>query len=230
MDDLKDLHYGQFYSFKDNDGRIYGFDMASIYNLIYKNTDTINISKIGGINPYNRNKIPTFVMIDLKMIIRTSKILKINISLDFDTDIGNVSNAKTVEMRALTLFQNIDALGNYSSPEWFLTLNRNQLIKFLRELSDIWNYRAQLSNEIKQNICPPNGDPFRNINVSHIINENDVLNIKKIILDVLEKFVNNGVDRDSKTLGAYYVLGALTLVNESAASSLPWLFQSVSYF
>jgi hypothetical protein len=230
MDDLKDLHYGQFYSFKDNDGRIYGFDIASIYNLIYKNTDTINISKIGGINPYNRNKIPTFVMIDLKMIIRTSKILKLKINLDFDTDIGNVSNAKTVEMRALTLFQSIDALGNYSSPEWFLTLNRNQLIKFVRELSDIWNYRAQLSNETKQNICPPIGDPFRNINLSYIMNEHDLVNIKKIVLDVLEKFVNNGVDRDSKTLGAYYVLGALTLVNESAASSLPWLFQSVSYF
>ena len=231
MDDLKDLHYGQFYSFKDNDGRIYGFDIASIYNLIYnKNTDTINISKIGGINPYNRNKIPTFVMIDLKMIIRTSKILKLKINLDFDTDIGNVSNAKTVEMRALTLFQSIDALGNYSSPEWFLTLNRTQLVKFVRELSDIWNYRAQLSIETKQNICPPIGDPFRNINLSYIMNEPDLVNIKKTILDVLEKFVNNGVDRDSKTLGAYYVLGALTLVNESAASSLPWLFQSVSYF
>jgi len=230
MDDLKDIEYGQFYSFKDNDGRVYGFDIASIYNLIYKNTDSINISKIGGINPYNRNKIPSFVMIDLKMIVRTSKILKININLDFDTNLGNVSNTKTVEMRTLTLFQNIDSLGNYSSPEWFLTLNRNQLIKFLRELSDIWNYRAQLSNEIKQKICPPTGDPFRNINLSYIMNENDLLNIKKIILDILEKFVNNGVDRDSKTLGAYYVLGALTLVNDSAATSLPWLFQSVSYF
>jgi hypothetical protein len=230
MDDLKDLQYGQFYSFKDNDGRVYGFDIASIYNLIYKNTDTININKVGGINPYNRNKIPSFVMIDLKMIVRTSKILKIKINLDFDTGIGNVSNTKTVEMRTLTLFQNIDSLGNYSSPEWFLTLNRNQLIKFMRELSDIWNYRAQLSNEIKQKICPPNGDPFRNINLSYIVNEDDVLNIKKKVLDVLEKFVNNGVDRDSKTLGAYYVLGALTLVNDSAAASLPWLFQSLSYF
>ena len=230
MDDLKDLQYGQFYSFKDNDGRIYGFDIASIYNLIYKNTDTININKVGGINPYNRNKIPSFVMIDLKMIVRTSKILKIKINLDFDTGIGNVSNTKTVEMRTLTLFQNIDSLGNYSSPEWFLTLNRNQLIKFMRELSDIWNYRAQLSNEIKQKICPPNGDPFSNINLSYIVNENDLLNIKKKVLDVLEKFVTNGVDRDSKTLGAYYVLGALTLVNDSAATSLPWLFQSVSYF
>jgi len=230
MEDLKDIPYGQFYSFKDNDGRIYGFDIASIYNLIYKNIDSINISKIGGVNPYNRNKIPTFVMIDLKMIIRTSKILKILINLDFENDIGNVSTSKSVEMKALALFQNIDSLGNYSSPEWFLTLNRNQLIKFLRELSDIWNYRAQLSNEVKQNICPPIGDPFRNINISYIMNETDLLNIKKNILDILEKFVNTGIDRDSRTLGSYYVLGALTLVNESAASSLPWLFQSVSFF
>ena len=50
------------------------------------------------------------------------------------------------------------------------------------------------------------------------------------LLAVLEKLVNTGVDKDSKSLGAYYVLGALTLVNQDAATSLPWLFQSVSYF
>ena len=230
MEDLIELPYGQFYSYKDIDGRIYGFDIASIYNLIYKNNDYISSNKVGGINPYNRNKIPSFVMIELKMIVRTSKILKFKINLSFDTSVGNISNEKTVEMRALTLFQNIDALGNYSSPEWFLTLNRNQLIKFLRELNDIWNYRAQLSIEIKRNICPPEGEPFRNINLSYITSENDTLKIKKNILDILEKFVNNGIDRDSKTLGAYYVLGALTLVSDLAASSMPWLFQSVAYF
>jgi hypothetical protein len=229
MEDLSDLQYGQFYSYKDNDGRIYGFDIASIYNLIYKSSDNINNNKIGGINPYNRNKIPSFVMIELKMIIRTSKILKININLEFETDIGCVTTKKSIELKALSLFQNIDSLGNYSSPEWFLSLNRNQLIKFLRELSDIWNYRAQLSQEIKQKICPPSGDPFRNINISYLTNEHDLLNVKKCILDLLEKFVTIGVDRDSKTLGAYYVLAALTLVNDVAASSLPWLFQSVAY-
>lgn len=230
MDDLKDLPYGQFYSYKDIDGTIYGFDIASIYNLIYKSNDSINNHKVGGINPYNRNKIPSFVMIDLKMIVRTSKLLKININLEFETNIGIVTNKKTIELKALALFQNIDALGNYSSPEWFLTLNRNQLVKFLRELSDIWNYRAQLSQEIKQKICPPTGDPFRGINLSYITNEEDLLNVKKFILDILEKFVNTGIDTDSKTLGAYYVLAALTLVNDTTASSLPWLFQSVAYF
>jgi hypothetical protein len=230
MDSLNDLPLAQFFSYKDIDGFVYGFDISSIYNLIFKKNDHFNDYKIGGINPYNRNKIPSFVMINLKMIIRIGKILKIKIDLDFDTNIGKITNEKTLEMRALTLFQNIDSLGNYSSPEWFLSLNRNQLLKFMRELCDIWNYRAQLSIEVKRNICPPTGDPFRNFSISYVTNENDLISIKKYILDILERFVNNGIDKDSKSLGAYYVLGALTLVNDSAASSLPWLYQSVCYF
>ena len=53
--------------------------------------------------------------------------------------------------------------------------------------------------------------------------------IRKIILEILEKFVNSGIDKDSKCLGTYYVLGALTIVNLDAANSLPWLFQAFSY-
>ena len=49
-------------------------------------------------------------------------------------------------------------------------------------------------------------------------------------LEVLEKLVNSGADKDSKALGAYYVLGCLTLVNEAASTSLPWLFESFVYF
>ena len=52
---------------------------------------------------------------------------------------------------------------------------------------------------------------------------------KKNVLDVLEKFINSGIDRDSKALGAFYVLGALTLVNSNAAIALPWLYQAVCY-
>lgn len=95
---------------------------------------------------------------------------------------------------------------------------------------DIWNYRAQLTQEVKRNICPPNGDPFRNLSMTFVHTETNICNVKKVVLEVLEKLVNNGIDKDSKALGAYYVLGALTMVNQDAATSLPWLFQSVSYF
>lgn len=223
MDDLATLSYSQFFSYKDVDGFIYGFDITSLHNLIVKSGKNVK-------NPYNRNKIPEFVFQNVTNLIRLSKCLKIEVELNITNSNENLSIQKIVELRSLELFQNIDCLGNYSNSEWFLSLNRSELLRFMRELCDIWNFRAQLSNEIKRNICPPNGDPFRYFGISIIHNESNIFLVKKSILEVLEKLVNDGIDRDSKSLGAYYVLGALTLVNMNAASSLPWLFQSFSYY
>lgn len=223
MEPVEEINFHQFLSFKDEDGFIYGFDIISLHNLFLKSPKEMK-------NPYNRNLIPDTIFKNIKQILRLSRILKIHINLHFDDDTQNISNEKAIELRALGLFQNIDALGNYSNPEWFLSLNRNQLIKFTRELVDIWNYRAQLSQEVKRNICPPNADPFRNLSMPYIHTEANMWNVRKVILEVLEKMVNNGVDRDSKSLGAYYVLGALTLVNQETAMALPWLYQSVNYF
>lgn len=224
MDEIDKLPYTQFFSYKDIDGFIYGFDILSLYNLIVK----AGKSKVK--NPYNRNNIPEFVHKHVSTIIRISKILNINIDIDIEDDKTGLSLQKIVELRSLELFQNIDYLGNYSNSEWFLSLNRTELIKFMRELNDIWNFRAQLTSEVKRSICPPYGDPFRHFGLSYISNENNPYLVKKYILEVLEKFVNTGIDRDSKSLGSYYVLGALTLVNQNAAISLPWLYQSFSYY
>jgi hypothetical protein len=225
MEPINEINFHQFLSYKDVDGFIYGFDIISLHNLFLKSKDIDCIK-----NPYNRNIIPEYVVKTIKSIIRFSRILKIHVNLHFEDDTQNVSNEKAIELRALGLFQNIDALGNYSDPQWFLSLNRIQLIKFIRELSDTWNYRAQLSNEIKRNICPPNGDLFRNLSIAYVHTEENLWNVKKVIIEVLEKLVNSGIDKDSKALGAYYVLGALTLVNEAASTSLPWLFQSFAYY
>jgi len=223
MEPIEEINYRQFISYKDIDGFIYGFDITSLHNLFIKSADKIR-------NPYNRNLIPDTLFKDIRALIRYSKILKININLNFEDDTIKVSNEKAIELKAITLFQQIDSLGNYSNANWFLSLNRNQVIKFIRELMDIWQYRAQLPTQTKRNICPPIGDPFRNLNIQYVNTEQNLWNVKKIILDIMEKFVNSGIDKDSKALGAYYVLGALTLVNTEAATSLPWLFQSVNYF
>ena len=222
MEPLNEIDFNQFISYKDIDNFVYGFDIISLYNLFLKNKNEIK-------NPYNRNDIPKIVFKNIKSIIRISKLLNISIHLNYEDDTIHLSNEKNIELRVLSLFQNIDALGNYSSPEWFLSLNKNKLIKFIRELCDIFNYRAQLSLEVKRNICPPNGDPFMNLNINTIHTEQNINNIRKFILEILEKMVNNGIDLGNRSLGAYYVLGALTLVNENAATSLPWLYQSVSY-
>lgn len=223
MEPVDEINFHQFISYKDVDQFIYGFDINSLHNLFIKTGNEIK-------NPYNRNLIPDFVFKNIRALIRLSKILKININLKFEDDLNKVSNEKAIELKAIGLFQIIDSLGNYSNANWFLSLNRNQLIKFIRELIDIWNYRAQLPIETKRNICPPHGDPFRSLSIQYLNTEQNLWNVKKLLLDIIDKLINSGVDKDNRSLGAYYVLGALTLVSQEAATSLPWLFQSVNYF
>jgi hypothetical protein len=222
-DDLINIPFSQFISFSDVDGFIYGFDIISLYNLILKLGTKAT-------NPYNRNAFPENVLMNVESMIRISKLLNIPLELDIKDDTIDLPDEKTIELRVLSLFQNIDALGNYSSPSWFHSLNRNKLIKMLRELVDIWEYRAQITNETKRAICPPNGIITTNVGLHTIFNEHNIDKLKKYIIEIMEKLVNSGIDQDSKSLGAYYVLGALTIVNENAATSLPWLFQSFSYF
>ena len=87
-----------------------------------------------------------------------------------------MSNEKVIELRALSLFQNINALGNYSDSQWFLSLTKLQLIKFIKELADIWNYRAQIDEQTKNKICPLHGNPFRYLNMNFVYTESDMSN------------------------------------------------------
>lgn len=225
MEELNEISYSQFYSFKDSDGHIYGFDIVSLYNLISKTQYGKKPQ-----NPYNRSFIDPSIINDLKRLIKLSRTLKQPIDIDIKEDEQELSLQKTIELRTVALFQKIDALGNYSNPNWFLSLNRHEIIKLIRELTEIWNYRAQITNETKRAICPPNGDLFRNVSLHYLQTEPEINNIRKITLEIFEKLVNNGINDESKSLGAIYVLGSLTLVNTNAAEALPWLYQSFSYF
>lgn len=229
LDDLTDLSNDQFFSFQDVDGFVYGFDLRSIYHLIFKQEH--GKEKVYEVtNPYNRNKFPSYIVKRIRQVIALSKLLKKDIQLEIEDEHQEMSAAQTVELRTLSLFQEMDALGNYTNYLWFQNLTRGKLCRFIRELFDIFNFRAQLSIETKRNICPPYGDPFRRFNMSYLVNTDCILKVRVIILELMEKLIYAGVNHDSRCLGAYYVLGALTLVSEEAAISLPWLYQSVSPF
>ena len=222
LDEIKDIPYNQFFSFKDQDNYIYAFDIYSLYNLYKKNNKIIT-------NPFSTKPLSNDVFNDLKSFIQISNILYIPVNIDIEELKINNENKK-MEIKILTIFQNMDALGNYTSIDWFNSLNKVELIVFLKELVDIWNYRANLSNSIKREICPPYGDPFGVININiHCINSYNTNLIKKNIINVMDLMVNSGINNDSKSLGCYYILCALTLVNNDAAESMPWLYESVSY-
>ena len=166
------------------------------------------------------------LFLDIRAFIRLSKILKHKINLSINTQV--LSSKQNINQRILAIFQTIDNLGNYTNIHWFSSLDRLLIVKYIRELYDIWSYRADLSLAIKQEICPPNGDPFRNTNIN-LLNNLTLENLQHFTLTIIENLVNTGINEESKKLGAYYVLCSLTLVNHEAAIALPWLYQAVAH-
>jgi hypothetical protein len=226
MDDMSEIPRTQFYSYRDKDNFVYGFNIVSLYNLILKEGSTAK-------NPYNRNIFDNAVKDNVTKMIRISKVLKLPIEIDLKNEIMDPS--KRLELKILELFQTMNSYGNYANSEWFRELPRNQHVRFARELVDIWNYRALLTMAKKQEICPPHGSPFLGtpyfVNVVNNTTLNNLSNdtLVRYNVQIIENLVKSAVDIDNKILGTFYVLSALTLVSQPAREAMPWLYEAVVY-
>lgn len=234
LDTMVSIPYNQFISFKDENNHIYGFDIISLYTLFKNgllamkknNTNITNDCYVDVENPFTKQKFNANILKQLIGYINISRILKIIINLEYDELIA-VSDSKQVEMKILTLFQKIDSLGNYTNIKWFLELDKKQLIRFVRELMDIWNYRANLTYEVKREIVPQRSDPFydRTIN-PNMLGQYSFIQIRKYCATIIDILINSGLNTSSCSLGSYYVLCALTTVSKDAAETLPWLYEA----
>ena len=225
MDDLKDVPYTHFFSYKDSDNMIYGFELTSFYNLMFKKDGDM-------LNPYTRNPVSSTIQNKFVSLLHISKMFKEDIKMSLldeelpkENIFATTVNSNNIEYRALVLFHDIDILGYYSNPIWFLSLSEHMLLVYIRELYDIWTYRAQLSENVKYEICPQ-GNPF--VNYPAGLNILSFRQIQHYAIILMEAFVNQGINSHSRYLGSSYVLCALTLVNTEAAQALPWLFESVA--
>lgn len=229
MDELTDVMPSQFFSYKDDDNFVYGFDIISFHNLIQK-TETSIVT-----NPFTKKVIPLKVIMQFKEMKMLSKILNIPLNLKIDES-DEIVVIKSAFQKAQELFQYIDSLGNYTNVQWFMELNLEELNNLTMELFELWYFRAELTNATRMKICYPSGNPFVN---EHLEGNQTILNylrrlqnleqLRISILDILEKVVKKGINLEYNRLGAYYVLGALTLVSREAAIAIPWLYESFIY-
>jgi hypothetical protein len=288
FDPIRDIPNQQFFSYEEigkeeekskSKSCYYGFDIASIYNLILSDNGVENEYGLSrrniwneSNNPYNRNKIPHNVIRDILKIIKLDRILnrkrvitkkkkitknQMNINnnnyeydnnnyMEENDNNANMGSGMNIALpqdvltphqrfrqHVLRLFQTINALGHYSDPEWFVALTYEQHITFLRELIDIWNYRAELSPQARRTIYPPYGDPFPHYVLGWVTHQFYIYlspeNIININLTVIERFIASAVSEGDRCLGSNFILCALTLVSIPAREALPWLYQSVMH-
>jgi len=220
LEDLKNIPKQQIFCFKDEDKFVYGFHVKSFHNLILKNTNSTN--------PYNRKPITKSTIFRFNKFIKYGLKIGKKFELKIKDETSELSSQKQIELQTHSIFHKIDQFGHITDTSWFLSLNRLRLKKLLLELVDIWNYRASLTPQAKMAICPPNGNPFYDINVNNFQTYN-IEKMQRKILKIFDKLLTRGIDQNSKSLGAFYILGSITLVNHNAAISLPWLYESVYY-
>lgn len=221
LDKLEMIPSIQFVTYKDNNEHVFGFDICSLHNLFLHKTARV-------VNPYTRKEFSKNFRNKIQRILKLSKIFGDHININIEDTYKGLSKEKQMELFGISVFQKIDNLGNHSNAQWFLSLDRLRLVKFVRELMDIWVYRANLSLTVKKNICPPYGNPFSGFNI--LQPGISLTALKHNILKIMETFVTKGVDQDSKVLGALYILTALTLVSKDAAEARPELYNSAVYF
>ncbi len=200
-----------FFSYKDNNNIIWFFDVRSLKKLI----------ELKQPNPY------TMIPFNDNVIHRANKIIdnlnKSNISTDFKDEIKKVEKdkKKLLKQKITDVFASIERLGLSVNTTWFTTLHIIQLKKVYGLMEDIWNYRAQLSNQSKIRMCPPDGRIF-NKHPHEIRNLSDRNKMMDYILTDINKFNKAESDSDKKT-GFIFFLVSLSKVNPLVLDIHPWM-------
>ena len=210
LENIKDISDENFISFIDESKKVYGFDIFSLIEMFEENVYT---------NPYTCIDFPQSFIINVQEIHKKIKNNQKIISLI------KMTPEEKLNDRIFNFFHKCYLIsGNFVNDQWFKDLNRIELIDFYKGVEDIWNYRAQLTPEVKQKYVPSNVEIFNKIpEVSNP--KNSLETIKNILLDDFEKFISLPEKEDDKITTTMWILTAFVDVSQIAQINLPQLIQ-----
>ena len=208
-DDLKNVPKIYFYSYSDSNNLRWGFDIRSLQKLISMHYP----------NPYTTEPVPENVIQDVSL--KMSDLKKLPEYEDLTDSIQRDRKA-LIKQNVVDLFSLIEQSGYTCHVEWFTTLTRHKLKELYKQLEDIWNYRSQLSNEMKRNICPPDGQIFQTpiVEVMHYTVKED---LQELILHEVKKFTKAVSDSDRKLGYMYFLIGLGTVSQDCKEAHMEWL-------
>ena len=255
LEPLNEISFKNFFSYRDAKDFIYGFDLCSLVTVFKTKGKIINpytrdridttiltrilalhrISNILFSEKTTQNRVVMPLPIENNVVVQNRYTHLPRNTPTFTTELRELSakmqeiRTRPLSQRIQDLFIEIDLLGNYTQSSWFTSLERRDYVRFFRVLSDVWNYRAQLTPDTKRNICQLH-DPFLNVR----INTYNYLEIPLIDLvggcvTVMENMIYTGIDTEYKKIGALHILSVLTVVSIPARNNMFWLYESLIY-
>lgn len=244
MDPLNEMDRRHFYSYADDKGFVYGFDVFSLMNLFKRERKIMN--------PYNREELNELHVRNICSLFRKIHILHPDSCGGKCIHIPNepspkrnrnnstitrrqpvLSREQHMSMRIASLrnlpltqrieevFMEIDRLGNYTQSQWFSELSKREYVRFYESYYAWW---SRLPPSTKREICYiPN--PFSDIRFRPL-DELERFEYQDACVTLIEHMVYTGINEESRRLGALHVLSQLTRVSYLARNALPWLYDS----
>lgn len=211
MDSIYNIPIEYFISYKEEDGFIYSFDIRTL-DLICKSDRPIN--------PYTQKSFSQTSPFWKKFQEKSGKFEK----LKYDSP--KLTDEQRFHQFILRVFQKFDALGQYTDIAWLENMDVMTLKKFYQYANDMFNFRAQLSTEVKKKIVK-DGILFCNfIHNLHNFKSRHIKLLRFEILREMERIVDEGEDKDHKILGVNLILTVFVELVPEAAIALPHLVQS----
>lgn len=201
----RELDPKYFFSYKDVKGFIWFFDIRSFLKLVELNQS----------NPYTREDIPENVISNAQKLSD-----KLQLYQPEEPEVVFQNRNQRIKQKTIDVFSKIEQFGYECNFEWFLRLRRRELRNLYKNLEDIWNYRLQLTYEMKSSIAPPNGMVFTT-SLQEVMCM-DKQDLQELILQEVLKFDGARTVPDKKLGFMYFIIG-LGSVSLDCHNSHPWL-------
>ena len=205
-----------FFSFRDATGVVFFFDVRSILKLIELKQN----------NPYTTEPFPEYVKNNVAKLVAKLK----SDGIFKEHEETELTEEQKYKARVIKLFQTIDELdivAGGSDPYWYFDLNFKRMKDFYRVLEDIWNYRAELTNQRKAELVPTR--KIFNVNPKYILGGSENNSKFRVLIDFLlsemEEMLTSSDNVENRKTCALFILTAFTEIHPRAAESMPWLVQ-----
>ena len=215
---IAQIPHQQFFSFTDTAGQRYAFNLLSFSNIRMGSDTQLR-------NPYTKLVIGDDVCRAARAAIRLGRIL----GYDVQTAVEH-PDSKGEEIM-ISLFQEINALGNHTNYRWLADAPTRRLRAFCMNLHVVWKHRTGMSEEVRRRVCPPHGEPVSSFLLSSVPtywSRTDRGELLAAIGKACLYFVTAAQDIEDRRLAANLLLCSLTTISRRAAVALPWLYESIA--
>ena len=153
LEPIKNTTYADFFSFKDTDDFIYGFDICSLWNLYIVQDKNARKTKMKSrvMNPYNRKQFPSKLIRRLKKVIKMQKSINYPANIKLDDDTQELPDQKKIELECIRLFQKIDEKGHVTNISWFMDLTPQKILNVDEYSEEFFKIIDDIDNKILNN-------------------------------------------------------------------------------